>query len=182
MMMKDDERRIARRTPFTPAAAELAQEEWGANCGPTALAAIMGLTLGQIRPHMGDFEEKGYTNPTMMFAALKSVGARYHCLFAQSPSAGAPWPYHGLARIQWHGPWMAPEAPPRWRYRHTHWVAVEQVDARGAIDIFDVNCLENGTGWLDVGDWSLITVPWLLRDVQRATGGWHITHSIEIAR
>jgi hypothetical protein len=57
--------------------AEHANDVWGCNCGPGALAAITGLTLDQVRPHMGDFERKRYTNPTLMFAALKSIGARY---------------------------------------------------------------------------------------------------------
>lgn len=169
------------RTPFTGEAFALAEEEWGANCGPGALAAIMGLTLDEVRPHMGDFEEKRYTNPTMMFAALKSAGARYHCAFGVSPDAGALWPSRGLARIQWHGPWMAPEVSPRWRYRHTHWVAAEQ-DASGRLEIFDINCLTNGSGWVDVVDWTQIWVPWLLRHVERASGRWHITHAIEVAR
>jgi hypothetical protein len=140
----------------------------------------MGLTLDQVRPHMGDFEEKHYTSPTMMFAALKSVGARYHCLFGYSADAGSLWPRHGLARIQWHGPWMAPDAPPKWRYRHTHWVAVDRNDR--STEIFDINCLEASSGWVDVVDWTQIWVPWLLRDLDRANGRWHITHAIEIAR
>jgi hypothetical protein len=31
------------------------------NCGPGAIAAICGLTLDDLRPHLGDFEQKRYT-------------------------------------------------------------------------------------------------------------------------
>src|SRR5580700_11291869 len=47
---------------FTPADADRAYEEWGMNCGPSALAAVMGMTFDEVRPHMGDFERKHYTN------------------------------------------------------------------------------------------------------------------------
>ena len=46
---------------FTAEAADRAYDEWGANCGPGAIAAICGLTLDELRPHMGDFEGKRYT-------------------------------------------------------------------------------------------------------------------------
>jgi hypothetical protein len=52
---------------FTEADAHRAYDEWGANCGPGALAAIAGLTLDKVRALMGDFETKGYTNPTLMY-------------------------------------------------------------------------------------------------------------------
>jgi len=62
---------------FTLADADRAADLWGMNCGPGALAAVCGLTLDEVRPHMGDFESKGYTNPTLMFAALKSIGVKH---------------------------------------------------------------------------------------------------------
>lgn len=54
-----------------------AWREWGCNCGPTALAAILGLTLDEVRPHLGDFEQKHYTNPRLMAQALRSAGASW---------------------------------------------------------------------------------------------------------
>ena len=153
------------RTAFTLTDAERANDEWGANCGPGALAAIMGLTLDEVRPHMGDFERKHYTNPTLMFDALTSVGARFRTL--------------GLARIQWEGPWTKPGVPIRARYRHTHWVGSRR--ATGGVGIFDINCMNNGSGWVALEAWRDIAVPWILeRCVPPADGKWHITHSIEI--
>jgi hypothetical protein len=54
-----------------------ANDEWGANCGPGALAAIMDLTLDEVRPHLPGFEAKRYTNPTMMFAALDGLKVKW---------------------------------------------------------------------------------------------------------
>ena len=55
---------------------ERAAREWGANCGPAAIAEISGLTLDELRPHMDafGFDRKRYTNPTMMFGVLDSIG------------------------------------------------------------------------------------------------------------
>lgn len=155
---------------------ERAWREWGCNCGPAALAAIMGLSLDQIRPHMGDFETKHYTNPTLMYAALNSVGAVW-----RNEGRRCDWPVYGLARIQWEGPWTEPGVPVRARYRHTHWVAVQHPLHSPDVGIFDVNCLNNGSGWVSEQDWNSILVPHLLAAcVPRANGKYHITHHIEI--
>ena len=101
---------------FTPDDAQSAWERWGCNCGPTALAVMAGATLDEVRPHLSGFDGKRYTNPTMMFGALKSIGLSFNRI-------GAAWPRYGLARIQWEGPWTQPGVPMRARYRFTHWVA-----------------------------------------------------------
>ena len=155
-----------------------ANETWGANCGPASIAAVCGLTLDQVRPHMGNFETKHYTNPTLMWRALASLGVRFS--YRGGDLGRRAWPAFGLARIQWEGPWTRPGVPMRARYRHTHWVGV---DARGRrnIGIFDVNAIQNGTGWCALADWEQTVVPWILSEcVPRASGGWHITHAAEI--
>ena len=159
---------------FTAVDAERAYDEWGANCGPAAVAAITGRTLDEVRPFLGDFERKRYTKPTLMWAILDAVDARWRRL-------GPPldWPLHGLARIQWHGPWTRPGVPPRAAYWHTHWVAASR---RGdEIGVFDINALGNGSGWCSLSDWSGRLVPWLLEQYEpKADGGWSITHAVEV--
>lgn len=151
-----------------------ASEAWGANCGPGALAAILSMTLDEVRPHMGDFERKRYTNPTLMFESLDRAGAKWR-------SIGTTWPCYGLARIQWEGPWTAPGVPIRARYRHTHWVGAATI--RNEVGIFDINCINNGTGWVRIKEWETIVVPWIIMEaVPRANGKWHITHAIEVDR
>lgn len=161
--------------------ANRAYDEWGANCGPGAIAAIIGKALDEIRPHLGDFETKGYTNPTLMWSALQSLGVKFR-IQNRSPSL----PVHGLARIQWEGPWTNPGVPIRARYRHTHWIAAVRdtrpEDTPGWEEplVFDINAMCVG-GWIPFSQWNGSLVPWLLKQCEpKASGVWHITHSVEI--
>jgi hypothetical protein len=164
---------------FTWQDAERAAGEWGCNCGPAALAAITGLSLDEVRPHMGDFGAKRYTNPTLMWAALNSIGARF--TYRSGNLGQGHWPTHGLCRIQWEGPWTEPGANPKWAYRQTHWIAAAR--HKGQIGIFDINAIGNGSGWCLLLHWASEIVPWIIREaVPRANGGWHITHAVEVAR
>ena len=47
--------KIGNDAAFTWEDANRAQEEWGANCGPGAVALMLGWTLDEIRPYMGRF-------------------------------------------------------------------------------------------------------------------------------
>lgn len=162
--------------PFSRSDAIRASDEWGANCGPAALAAVMGMTLEQVRPHMGDFESKQYTNPTLMFAALASIGRPWRKIGPELPS-------YGLARIQWEGPWTEPGVPMRVRYRHTHWVGWCRKSRFGDEAAFDVNALggREWDGWVNYAAWANTVVPWILRACEpKANGRWHVTHGIEV--
>lgn len=172
-------------TRFTADELDRANEAWRCNCGPGSLAAIMGMTLDEVRPHVAaaGFEDKGYTNPTLMLAALRSIDRPYAAVGA---SAGLmlKWPRFGLARIQWEGRWTQPGVPIRARYRQTHWVGA-CTPATGPVGIFDVNAMRatsTGAGWVSVDDWSRVIVPAILEGYKGASGGWHITHAIEVER
>ena len=156
---------------FTCADADRAYAEWGANCGPGALAAVTGMTLEQVRPIIPGFDLKHYTSPAMMNEALRATGKSWRKI-------GAIWPDHGLVRVQWEGPWTDPGVPMRARYRHTHWVGAAK--SGGDIGIFDINCMNNGNGWVSREDWETIIVPYLTSAIPRATGKWHLTHAIEL--
>lgn len=101
-----------------------AGQNWGFNCGPAALCALLNLTPAEIRPHLGDFEQKRYTNPTMIQAALTRCGATWRQTYRSDEPLGLPMLDHGLIRVQWAGPWTQPGVPLRARYPHTHWVAM----------------------------------------------------------
>ena len=161
-------------TRFTAEDAERAHADWGANCGPGALAAIMNMTLEEVRPHIPGFELKHYTNPTMMNAALRSIGRPWR-------KVGACWPNYGLVRVQWEGPWTEPGVPMKARYRYTHWIGSWFTLERGH-GVFDINCIGNGTGWAARADWERVIVPHLTALYPRASGNWHITHGIEIEK
>jgi hypothetical protein len=146
------------------------------NCGPAAVAAVLGLTPDELRPHLGDFERKRYTNPTLMWSILRSLKVSF------SVSTLAPkWPPYGLARIQWEGPWTQQGVPIAARYRQTHWVGV--ASGRGGEPvIFDVNAMRVG-GWIKLDDWQNTLVPWILSVcVPRANGKWYITHAVHLDR
>lgn len=164
---------------FNAADADMAHDEWGANCGPGAVAAVLGMTLGDLRPYMGDFEQKGYTNPTLMWRVLDGLGVGYQV--TKKPNQ---WPIYGLARIQWTGPWTKPGVPARAAYRHTHWVGVNSIFSGNVgvgVGIFDINAITNGSGWVAARDWESILVPWLLANSEpKADGGWFITHAVQI--
>lgn len=166
-------------TRFTVEDGERANAEWGANCGPGALAAVLGLTLSQVRPLMRGFEEKGYTNPTLMFDALSRYGgARWGVRQIGKATPKLDFPDYGLARIQWEGPWTEPGVPMRVRYRNTHWVGAKMTP-RGT-GIFDINALTNGSGWCSLEDWEREIVPHLVALYPRANGKWHITHAVTV--
>lgn len=165
------------RPRFTEADAQRAYEEWGANCGPGAIAAVLGMTLDQLRPHMSDFERKHYTNPLLMWEVLNRLGAKWRIV--KPPRS---WPNYGLARVQWEGPWTAPGVPPRVAYRHTHWVGAQYSAQRQDTGIFDINAMNSG-GWVSVSDWAGTIVPWILEQCEpKASGRWHLTHVVEIER
>jgi hypothetical protein len=163
------------RPRFDQSDVERAFNEWGANCGPGAIAAICGLTLDELRPHMGDFEQKRYTNPTLMWAVLDRLGVKYR-------QGRWHWPSYGLVRIQWEGPWTKPGVPMRARYRYTHWVGAATTIA-GSVGVFDINAINNGSGWVSQENWASTIVPWILRECHpKADGKWHITHVVEVQR
>ena len=83
-------------------------------------------------------------------------------------------------RIQFGGPWTAPDANPKWAYRHTHWVASRYgVDPEPA-QIFDVNAMIDG-GWIYEHEWSGQLIPWLIKETTpRADGTWWPTHCWEV--
>jgi hypothetical protein len=152
-----------------------AYEAWGCNCGPGALAAMLGLTPNEVRPHIPGFDDKRYTNPTMMKQALKSLGVAWH----DRKATGHTLCNYGLVRVQWLGPWTDPGAPAKWAYRQTHWIGsavLNPADPRiDQLYIFDINC-----GWTSFTKWALETVPTLTTLYPRSYGTWLPTHRWEL--
>lgn len=161
---------------FSGVEANQAAREWGCNCGPGALACILGITLDEVRPIVEavGFADKQYMNPTMM---QQSLGKKLLCKrpVYEKDRSQTQFPYHGLARIQWTGPWTAAGANPKWAYGNTHWIASGGKKS-GEIEIFDIN-----SGMVSLKKWIDETVPFIVKDIQRADGGWFITHCWEVA-
>lgn len=139
---------------FSRADSDAANEAWGANCGPHSLAAALGLTLAQVRPHLGAF--RGWMSPTMIARALASLGAPYRLRQGLRTSTLCP----GISRVQWEGPWLDPGVPPAAAYAHTHWVA--HVGGWVLCSVVDPS------GWVAIADWG--------NALRRENRRWHITH------
>lgn len=164
--------RLARPTySYDEKEAQAAYDNWGCNCGPSALATMLNLKPDDVRPHIPDFNTKRYTNPTMMKAALKSLGVGYD---RGTSDLNKEFTYYGLVRIQWEGPWCNPGVPMAARYRLTHWVG--SMRWNGVIFVFDIN-----SGWERSTEWASKTVPFLTENINHATGGWHSTHRWELS-
>lgn len=161
--------------PFTEAEARAAHDEWGCNCGPTALAFALGLKPDDVRPHIPDFDARRYTSPTMMAAALDSLNVRREIV--RKPHGGRNRGYGisvmfagpvSLVRIQWTGPWTANGASGKWAARQTHWIVCwKEERCQFPRRVFDVN-----GGIQTFEHWEEKIVPAIVATVQRADGGW----------
>lgn len=166
---------------FTAEELERAWVEWSCNCGPSALAVATRKHIDAIRGRIPKFDERYYTNPTMMVGALRSFGVEFR--WTRDAERAIEWPKNGLARIQWGGPWTAPGVPIPARYRHSHWVAVATIDGMATLagspgrGIWDVNCPH----WISFENWKDVLVPEILRNCEpKASGEWWVTDAIEV--
>jgi hypothetical protein len=170
--------------------AQAAAAEWGFNCGPAAVCALLEMTPNELLPHLGEFIAKGYTNPTLMKSILASLGYSTRRLYqatSKYPDGDyPPLPRFGVMRIQWGGPWCKEGVPMAARYRHTHWVAVKYNLASGSpahSKVFDVNALATGPGWLPFTEWSRVLVPGLIKQCEpKGDGDWWPTHCWEVVK
>lgn len=151
--------------------AQRAYETWGCSCGPAALAAVMGMTLDEVRPHMGPFEQRGYTNVTNMRESVASAGGRIVRTYQGWPPVGV-----GLCRIQWGGPWIVDGKPQRWAATASHWIATYR-NSGSWLYVFDIN-----GGLRNVDSWEAEIVPAIIASIKRADGTWSISHSWGIER
>lgn len=162
---------------FTAEEFKAAHEAWGCNCGPAALAFALQTTLAAVRPAIPQFEERRYTSPMMMAAALRHFGQEFAPV--NNPSGGFNY-QHGLrsmfggplslVRIQWTGPWTAITGNAKWAARQTHWIAcwMEAVArAQWSARVFDCN-----GGITSVENWEGNIVPAIVATIPRADGGW----------
>ena len=167
--------------PFTEAQMDAAAKEWGCNCGPSALAFALQISLDQVRPLIPDFEKKGYTSPTMMKAALSAARREWHAAkaleFAMFASAPA------LVRIQFTGPWTETGANPRWAYHRTHWITCWSLlrVLAGSTRMSESWVFDCNGGVRSFSSWKKEILPILVASYSRADGGWYPTHVWRLA-
>ena len=168
---------------FTYTDGQKAIKEWKANCGPFAIAAGLGLTLEDVRPHMGDFRRKHYTNHALMLQVLHRLQINFRDRLS---NAGFAWHDKALTRVQWDGPWCGKGHHFLEKTLHTHWIATVPIEKGKDHWVFDWNAMRPSTGngcngWLLKDDWEEIIIPRILeRDEPEANGKWWTTHQIEI--
>lgn len=154
---------------YSPKDTEAAYDAWGANCGPCSLAAMAGVPLEEICPHLGEFASRRYMNPTHMYEALKSLDLRVARTSKDMPSRNDI----AMVFVQWGGPWLKPGVPVGAAYRNTHWIAYMP----GAV--YDVNVGH----WVATADWTDpkdgVAVE-ILKHVPRADGTWSVRTCIHI--
>lgn len=162
---------------YSEAAAYEANRVWGANCGPNALAFVAGAHIDKVRGRIPGFEEKRYTNPTMMKAGVESFGLKVNPVDVRYITRNDPGNVLKLAldandmalvRIQWDGPWRN---VPRAAYGRTHWIAAWKGGNASNLTVFDVN-----GGVRLFGDWCVDIVPALTSLYKGATGKFWPTH------
>src|SRR5262245_10223328 len=74
---------------FTWEQCERAQRDWGFNCGPAALAAAVGCSIEEVRGKIPLFENKRFTNPSMMREGLGAFGFCAREMSRNRPPRGA---------------------------------------------------------------------------------------------
>ena len=158
--------------PFSQEDSAKAYQEWGANCGPNALAFALGVSLEYVKPYFVDlgFLEKKYTNPSMMKEVLKALRVTVISQLLDHVALMFDDDLMTLVRVQWHGPWMDEGVNPRWRYRQTHWICTFKDDFQRQF-VFDCN-----GGIMPFERWNNEVVPALTKEIPRANGVWSPTH------
>jgi hypothetical protein len=143
---------------------------WKANCGPSALAAVLGVPLRQVRAAFPSFPAKPWTTPTSMAAALAAQGL-HHRVQQGMPRGDV----HGVAFLQLRGTWDS--APERAQYRHTHWVGLHRDG--GVLSVYDCNAGSAG-GWLPAEEWKAQVLAELLERHRGASGKWAVRVVLEV--
>lgn len=167
---------------LTAEESEVAYREWGANCGPNALAFILGIPVDETRQLFPD-PFPGFVNPTQMGEAIKKYAVAGKCdLAVQTERIDSVDKMFGLVpavvRIQWGGPWCGHTVPKKAAYRYTHYVGTFMPGSQTSCFVYDVN----GGGAMNAYDWEKIVVPKIIQTMPRADGEWWPTHIWRIHR
>lgn len=156
---------------FVPPDIDEAHDVWGANCGPVALAAIIGEPMRQIRAAFPGFKDRGYASPTHMREAIHNAGWRDYPTTAYGTKPGCRIPHHGVAFLQYAGAWWD-DRPARVQYKFTHWIGVNVT--HGRCQVFDVNA---GV-WLSYDEWQTQIWPMLAQAAKCQTCYCRIAYEV----
>jgi hypothetical protein len=126
---------------FTEAESIDAEGDWGAACGPQAIAAAINEPLEHVRENLpAGF--RGSMSPTQVKRTLDAFAIVYR----QVKELQDQKLRNGLGYVQWDGRWVMSKFRQE-RYHYTHWIA-----ARNGW-VFDLNAIQ--FGWLYEADWRM---------------------------
>lgn len=151
---------------YVPSDVAIAEHVFGANCGPVSLAVAISEDVCDVMRWFPEFmePERRYTNLTAMRKALYAMGNSPKVLRQEFPA-------HGVALIQWLGPWTKNNFFSRWSLRHSHWIAVS---GQFVFDYIDAT-------WRTIASWEQNVVPMYLNQIPQAAG-WDIKFGIEVEK
>lgn len=162
---------------YTPTDMDDANIEWRANCGPGALAALLGLQVMDVRPRFPHFPEKARTNLTQMQEAM-GRSRRETPVPPKELAPTGPFPRierAAMVQIQWTGRWTTPAANPRYAYldalKNSHWCAARMTEH--GLWVYDVNF--DGPvsgGWMPVATWERDIATMFVKEKKSRTG-WY---------
>lgn len=165
---------------FTPTDMDDANIAWLANCGPGALAALLGVQVMEVRPRFPHFPEKARTNLTQMQEAMGRSRRETPAPPVELAPAG-PFPRierAAMVQIQWTGRWTSPAANARYAWadmlKNSHWTAARMTPAHG-LWVYDVNFNIDGPvsgGWMPVAAWERNIAPSMIKEKKSRTG-WY---------
>jgi hypothetical protein len=157
---------IMETTPrlYVPWDVEVAEINFGANCGPCSFAAITGKEVCRVMALFPHFENAQWTNLTQMMRAFSDSGH-------ETRMRRCEFPDRGVALIQWLGPWTEKRFFSRWSLIHTHWVAVEG----GWIYDYSVGA------WQTVSAWQATVADEFISEIPGARG-WAVKYGISVWR
>jgi hypothetical protein len=152
-------------------------DDWGANCGPAALAGALGLQLADVRDAVSeDGSFRGYMSITNMKTALARLRVVPERVWTSPPNGmlaktdGSPI----LCCIAWGGPWSV---VPRAAAKHRHFIVYRYgfVGSVGPGWVCDVNV---DGGWILASEWKSQLLPQLLPE--RGDGTWAIQWAAQV--
>jgi hypothetical protein len=153
---------------YTPPDVDQAHAEWGANCGPAALAAIIGSPLAAVKDAFQryGFGQRGYCNPSQMVQAVRDLGHSAELTrHARTGIRGREFPQHGVVFLQFTSEYIDCLPIPA-QYRLTHWIGMHSFGG-DSLCVYDVN-----SGWEPWQDWCVEVWPRLAAANRNATESW----------
>ena len=139
-----------------------AHRSYGANCGYGAMAAILGITLGDVRRLAPEAEHVGGIHHHVMESAIRKAGR-------ECRQVGANFPSHGVAVVKFGGA----ENP-------GHWVAVHGNKILDSYSMAERKGWFGRANWCDASKWGREIAPKVAKYFPGTDGTWWVDYGLEV--